>query len=732
MATRTFRSTLTVLALAGLVAWVGSPATAQIYTFTSGPTGDGFNWPASPTGMLDGDYFSTPDGVSLDNYTGNQIFFDSQYQVASNSPDIDGDALWGNPNGGALDFYLDGIGGVQSISFNFANSIGGAPFNSQDYLDVEVYDSEGRGTYYSETLDNVFTGLGGFDGYSGTVYLDTSFLFDDYENLDGGQFIDIDYIYIDLYSLDNTFEPAEFAIDNFSVDGSTGNGPDELYISVNQGTDATGSIFNSNSLRGVGTHTRGIEVTNGAATDTTLSIEIEPGGDLTAGPSVVNGEFIAAGQSTFKPDIASIDRSLPTGSYESDVRLINDGDPSDPDNVSTLRVNLFEPELLSGNFASVDVNNFEDVTLSNAAAPANGFRAAVKATGGATTSGPFEVSAWAADTRLLDGDTITANVVFKRFGQLSGTHTGLHIASFEQAAYVINEFVDLEVFLDNKDESVPNQVWNLTYTHVNASTDFGNFSPGGSFNERIGVNNFDVAATLIDGTSSKNQQVSLQLSSNPDPGSSADLVGVPVDLVFSASVDDTFVLQLTYAPGSVPGGATEDDLMLLWFDTTGQEWVNAVDGNAGGTPTFFDGSYEDFLNGGTLGSGDLGTYGLDTTNDHVWAVLNHASLFAVGALSSAAAVEGDYNNSGQVEQGDLDFVLSNWGDTDISDVTGWVNFAGLPGGDIGGQVEQTELDLVLSNWGDTSAPDFGASSVPEPAAGLLVFALLGMTRRRLV
>ncbi len=95
----------------------------------------------------------------------------------------------------------------------------------------------------------------------------------------------------------------------------------------------------------------------------------------------------------------------------------------------------------------------------------------------------------------------------------------------------------------------------------------------------------------------------------------------------------------------------------------------------------------------------------------------------------AEGIEGDYDNGGQVEQTDLDFVLSNWGDTDISDVTGWVNFPG--GGAFDGLVDQNELDGVLLNWGSTSAPDFSGSSVPEPAAlGLLGLAAVTAGRRR--
>ncbi len=103
-----------------------------------------------------------------------------------------------------------------------------------------------------------------------------------------------------------------------------------------------------------------------------------------------------------------------------------------------------------------------------------------------------------------------------------------------------------------------------------------------------------------------------------------------------------------------------------------------------------------------------------------------SSLLVDGVLSilGPAGIEGDYNNGGQVEQTDLDFVLANWGDTDISDVTGWVNFPG--GGAFDGLVDQNELDGVLLNWGSTSAPDFAGSAVPEPA-GLVMFGLGGLT-----
>ncbi len=82
----------------------------------------------------------------------------------------------------------------------------------------------------------------------------------------------------------------------------------------------------------------------------------------------------------------------------------------------------------------------------------------------------------------------------------------------------------------------------------------------------------------------------------------------------------------------------------------------------------------------------------------------------------AAGLPGDYDASGQVEQGDLDIVLQNWGTgTFTGDEAALVD-----GGPFDGTVDQNELDGVLQNWGSTSAPDFVASAVPEPTTGLLL------------
>lgn len=71
---------------------------------------------------------------------------------------------------------------------------------------------------------------------------------------------------------------------------------------------------------------------------------------------------------------------------------------------------------------------------------------------------------------------------------------------------------------------------------------------------------------------------------------------------------------------------------------------------------------------------------------------------------------GDYNNNGQVEQGDLDLVLLNWGAAWPPPVEGWVNNQPTDG-----KIDQNDLDGVLLNWGNMAGAG-SAVAVPEPAA----------------
>ncbi len=146
-------------------------------------------------------------------------------------------------------------------------------------------------------------------------------------------------------------------------------------------------------------------------------------------------------------------------------------------------------------------------------------------------------------------------------------------------------------------------------------------------------------------------------------------------------------------------------------------------------PALTDGDSFDLLDFGST-SGAFASLDLPTLGAGLFWDTSGLLIDGILEVVSSLGIEGDFDGSGQVEQTDLDFVLLNWGDTDVSDVTEWVNFPG--GGGFDGQVNQNELDFVLLNWGDTAAPDFAGSSVPEPAALALLslggLALLGRRR----
>ena len=104
---------------------------------------------------------------------------------------------------------------------------------------------------------------------------------------------------------------------------------------------------------------------------------------------------------------------------------------------------------------------------------------------------------------------------------------------------------------------------------------------------------------------------------------------------------DTFVLQMSYNPALLTGGeadmAAAGEIYLATFDIGTQTWKNAILGNhgdnSGGTAN---------VQGAWNSTDDtLGTWGVDTVNNVVWAVVNHNSEFAVvpepGTLALLAA-----------------------------------------------------------------------------------------------
>jgi fibronectin-binding autotransporter adhesin len=173
--------------------------------------------------------------------------------------------------------------------------------------------------------------------------------------------------------------------------------------------------------------------------------------------------------------------------------------------------------------------------------------------------------------------------------------------------------------------SVPGSLANIGPADIHihsAGTTFGANDPrielavgngsGYGMGSAIAGGDFATTAELLGGTAGADRTVAMAWRQGAS-GEKGTLISDVLSL--EGSGDDTYVLHMSYDPN---WGASA---YLAWLD--GDGWVNAVAGNTGGTPMFFDAAYdpaEHFT---------LGYHGVDTANHFAWAVLNHNSQFAV-------------------------------------------------------------------------------------------------------
>jgi Calcineurin-like phosphoesterase len=89
---------------------------------------------------------------------------------------------------------------------------------------------------------------------------------------------------------------------------------------------------------------------------------------------------------------------------------------------------------------------------------------------------------------------------------------------------------------------------------------------------------------------------------------------------------DTYTLSMNYDPTSVTAAQLQSGLFGLATRDANGNLVNALNGNNGGTLKFVQGPWN--------ASYGLGTYGVDTATSTAWAVINHASDFAVAPFNT--------------------------------------------------------------------------------------------------
>ncbi len=130
------------------------------------------------------------------------------------------------------------------------------------------------------------------------------------------------------------------------------------------------------------------------------------------------------------------------------------------------------------------------------------------------------------------------------------------------------------------------------------------------------INGNNTEVSFLDGTAAVNRDVQVTFLA-ATAGLRSDIAQLSLTAPGGSTKQDTFVLQLSYT-GSAPGA------VLGFFDVGTDQWENAVLGDtSGGSGTFVDGAYNpstDFV---------LGDYGIDTSDDTVWAVVAEHGEFAV-------------------------------------------------------------------------------------------------------
>lgn len=277
------------------------------------------------------------------------------------------------------------------------------------------------------------------------------------------------------------------------------------------------------------------------------------------------------------------------------------------------------------------ISNGGTVSITNAAVSDGGQRAAAAiASKTLTGDSGWSVSGLTVGTQIVAGGTATTTASFNATGRLNGTY-----------------LADLVVGLEHADQTIAGTAandlgslsWELSH-HVTGNNGGGsagvkNGQSYASFNTNRGSGK-NSSVSFAAGSASSNKNVSIAFSDAPATGGTF----VSDVLQLEGTGSDPIVLEIGYDSTGLSLG-TEQLLTLNWLDTregslTNGDWILSVLGNdySGGGSTAgssFLGSWTSYVsaNPGATAANSLGRYGVDTTSNKVWAVINHNSEFVV-------------------------------------------------------------------------------------------------------
>jgi len=275
------------------------------------------------------------------------------------------------------------------------------------------------------------------------------------------------------------------------------------------------------------------------------------------------------------------------------------------------RADVYEAADLTFTDNTTPLGAGDSIQIDNAATSDGGQRAAAEISGRNLTGAGWSVSGLSIGTAIAEDSGVSGGVGFDAAasGLLNGaTSIGSLVLNFQHANQAMQgaSANDLGDF-----------TWDFSAVVSGNNSGVGEASvgDGGSF-DGLGIASTTGSAGLLGGTASAARDIEMQLSSTPlgsGVGINASAIGQYLNL--SGTGTDTFVLSLSYT-------GTPDIAFIQWWD--GGSWVNAVDGNSGGTPSFFgDIAYNQALHS------SLGSYGFDSGSNTAWAVLDHNSDFVV-------------------------------------------------------------------------------------------------------
>jgi autotransporter-associated beta strand protein len=425
---------------------------------------------------------------------------------------------------------------------------------------------------------------------------------------------------------DFDFTGAHTQFGDYTLSLQIGDGdPEDSNVGPANGTVAVSTRYLRNSAPTVDLS---LEVANDGSGKTTFTIVHQPGGGLVDTQSAVNVPIIA-GLKAFSGPVAELPGDSPSGAYQSTVEVVNDLNLSDPSETVDLAIEIYDPpELTENSAAPVQAHADPLIFLANAAAgPHPGaLRAGVTVTNRTVTGPGFDVAGLVEGEFIHPGESDLASATFNRFGVLNGLYSGTFSVDLEMNS-------EPDSFL-NGAQPVPPVNWNLEYHLTTVNADSATIANGESFDNQLGVNNATTAATLIDGVAASVQTIDMQFVDNPGDGTFTipQLATNVVDVGFT-NPGDQYVLEFTYVDENISPSIAENDLRLVFFD--GDDWRMATEGNSdnGAQGAFFAGSYDAYLASLSGGAPLLGAFGLDMTENRLWAVLDHASPFASGTIA---------------------------------------------------------------------------------------------------